>query len=153
MQEQHDPWIAAAREYAQLDERGRLHYWAPLSPEQQAALTATLNRRELQVLATTPQPVKKRGIFSVAVVGCLGYVFGAIGIIALQIVLLVAGIRGAMPDWQWDMTRVPLFRDPDPMPEYCKDGMLGASDDERFDCGLWAQRHSEGGSWGHPDEP
>jgi hypothetical protein len=152
MQGQHDPWIAAAREYARLDERGRLDYWTHLSPEQQAALTAALNRREPQAPAANPEPVKKRGIFSVAVVGCLGYVFGAIGMIALQIVLLVAGIRGVMPDWHWDTTSVPLYRDPDPMPESCKDNMLGASGDERAECMRWVERHSEGGSWGPPDE-
>jgi hypothetical protein len=152
MQSQHDSWIEAARVYSRLDERGRLDYWTRLSPEQQAALTGALNRQQTTPAAASPKPVKKRGIFSVAVVGCLGYIFGVVGAIVLQIVLLVAGIRGLMPDWQWDTTGSALLRDPDPMPEHCKDGMLGASGDERADCLRWAERHSKGGSWGPPDE-
>ena len=65
--------------------------------------------------------------------------------IVLQIVLLVAGIRGLMPDWKWDMTSNPLYRDPDPMPESCKDDVLGASGDER--AGMFAMGRAPLGRW------
>jgi hypothetical protein len=151
MQGQHDLWIEAAGVYTRLDERGRLHYWTQLSPEQQAALTAALNRQQPEpTVASSPKPVRKGGIFGVAAVGCFGFVFGAVATIVVQVVLLIAGVRSVMPtppDLSESAAKLWLS-DTDPLPEFCKEGIVFANAVEQSVCWQWVERHSEGGSRG-----
>ena len=146
-----DPWLEAARHYSSLDDRGRSEYWVALDPTQQQALAGAIGRMQQQATAAPTIRKKKAGPLGLLASACVGFLLGAIVTVALEVVVVVAGIRSFMPKLpEWEMGN-PLRSDPDPMPDYCK--TITMDRDEIWDCERWLERHSEGGSWGPPEEP
>jgi hypothetical protein len=155
-----EAWVSAARTYRGMADAERASYWSRLAPEQQQMLQSAL----MQINGAqqpSSKPAKGAGCMRLSFIGCGGVVLGAVLVVAVEIMMIATGasmVRNALspsgrprPDdhpFETFMSNHPIISDPDPMPEYCKDGMLGANADERFSCVQWAERHSKGGSWG-----
>jgi hypothetical protein len=141
-----DPWLAAARHYSQLSDPGRASYWNQLGPEQQAALTAALQHMAIPTPAAPVALVKKGGLFSVATVGCLGFVLGAVLTVAVQVAGLRSLVRELLRPSPASTSRsVERPTDEAPALDYLTSDCSGPpkSHDEELFCQVWKKVHPE----------
>lgn len=137
-------WQEAARVYNGLGDSDRAAYWAELGPEQQRMLEQALKETQpaLQYHAAPP----RKQFFKTAMAGCVGMILGSLLTLAVEFLALSAGVqavanifKGGGPS-AGDASEVdPL----DPMPEFCKNGMVNADANEKFACFQWAERHKD----------
>ena len=140
-----DPWLEAARQYARLDNTGRASYWSQLDLEQQAALTSALQRIAVPASAAPVASERKGGgIFSIATVGCLGFVLGVVLTIAVQVVGLQRLVPELLRPSPSSMSRSGESPSDDaPALEYLTSDCSGPpkSHDEELFCQMWKQVH------------
>jgi hypothetical protein len=153
-------WISAARTYGTLGVSERAVYWNNLGPDQQRMLRLALEEINSSIPEATPNLPLMRGCWRTTAVGCCGVVLGVVLTVALELLAIAAGVQmvaGALSpssapvstESPWDrFMSNPFWSDPDPMPDFCKDGMIAADAYEQIACRQWAERHSPGGSWG-----
>lgn len=134
-------WLAAAQAYLRMDEPARAAYWSALSPEQRLVLTQTVETGR----ANHGQQVApaKFGCMRTVTIGCAGMILGCILTIAGEIWAFKAGVDFVEQAFRdAGVGTAGSVNDPvDPMPEFCRDGMVYADPNERVACVQWAERH------------